>query len=190
MYDEYSEMTIEEIKSLSKELAEIKKLISVQNQLLRNNNLLLQKQVMLSTEKEQTKINMPNDWSPYIGKNLYLQCSHKKDAIFFSELFAKKIEGNMFISKAMSDSEFASEINRVVPGDVIFIDVTENIFSDKLETMLKDIYQEKCIKVSIGKGETARIISIDVPEVYFVVYSFSEEIVPKWICDNYTFVKL
>ncbi len=184
MFNEYDEITIDELKGISNDLAEIKQLISVQNQLLRSNNLLLRKQLMSKNAINYVE-NIPKDYSSLLNKNISLVCPCKKRAISFAKELADAANSNLIISKACKEGEVAAEINGAQEGDYIFIDLSENIYYEKLEVIISDVCKESCINFHFGVGETARDVRFDVPPIKFIVHSYDDELVPEWIENHF-----
>ena len=138
------------------------------------NNVLLRKISKDSTDDKMIEQNVDD----YLNKNLLLINDFKMETISFAKKISKKMESKLIVSKAKSASELASVINGAEENDIVFIDVTDESFDEHMTNIIYDCIKDKCINVTIGKGAGAREIQADIPGVFFILYTYLEELIP------------
>lgn len=176
MYKEDEDMydpVLEELKGISCYLKEIKLLMKKQIKIENMNNVLLRKINKDSMDDKMIEHNV--DY--YLNKNLLIINDFKMETISFAKKISKKMNSKLIISKAKTDSELASVINGAEENDIVFIDVTDESFDEHMAKIIYDCIKEKCIYVTIGKGVGAREINVEIPGVFFILYTYLEELI-------------
>lgn len=184
MYDfEIFDSMYGELQNISKKMDEIKELLNQQIKVENVNNILLR--MLLTGEKiEYSSPNLfENVQKDYRDKNTLIINPSKKESIKFARMITSNISNNFFISTAKSESEFATELMGAIDGTYIFVDISDSGFNEKMGQMLYDCVKNRYIKVNIGKGEFAREVQLDIPEIKFIVYTYMEELLPDGLSD-------
>lgn len=184
MFDEemYDSM-LDELKSITKSMKEIKELISQQISVENKKYILLQK--ILEGQNQTTfldeKINL--DLNKYADKNLLIINSSSRLSFNIAKKITTNIKGKFVKSEAKTDNELVNFINSLSDGDVVFIDVSEPTFNNKMGKIIYDCVKNKYINISIGNGVETRSIHLDIPEVTFIVFAYLEDFLPEGLKD-------
>lgn len=187
--DEIYDPILEELRSISETMKELEKLISQQISIENANNFLLRKLLENPNDRNLGKSIESIDVDKYLYKDILFINSSQDETIKNAKKIATGMEGEFIISEAKSDSELAALINGLSNGDIVFVDVSEPFFDKKMGKVLYDCIKDKCINILIGKGPGARSVRLDIPEVYFYVYTYMEELLPNGIKELLTYVE-
>lgn len=176
IYDMYKSLS-EDIKSLRNEIAELRNEQQLTNSLLR---------IILSTEFDE-----------YLLPNENELCSHKSCAIIynnFDEVFAllnaivSKTDNNVRLFEGIKEGDLAACITQAQEGDYILIKGDRISFSDELQSLLIEVIKSNTLNVTIGRGEGARIIKFDVPNLHYVFFSTLDELLPERMIEAFPIV--
>ncbi|MFQ8662007.1 MAG: hypothetical protein ACLR9S_00175 [Lachnospiraceae bacterium] len=175
--DEIYDPVLEELRGISASMKELEKLLLQQISIENANNVLLRKLVQRNFENSgKTMINL--DFNQFSNKNILIINSSKEESLEIAKKISAETPGKFVVSEAKTDSEFAAMINNLSDGDIIFVDVSDPIFDKKMGKIIYDCVKERCIYVPIGKGSGSRVLQLEVPEIYFIVYSYLEDLIP------------
>ena len=75
------------------------------------------------------------------------------------------------IDRAVTDGELVSDLNNLMDGDVVFINCIYIYKSQGLYELLQGAVLHNCVEMQIGKGDSARMICLDLPRVHYVLYA-------------------
>lgn len=176
IYDMYKSLS-EDIKSLRNEIAELRSEQQLTNTLLK---------IILSTE-----------FDDYLLPNANEICAHKSCAIIyknFDEVYSlvNDIVGNsdkkVYLFEGIKEGDFAACITQAQEGDFILIKGDRISFSDELQSLLLEGVKSNSLNVTIGRGEGARTIKLEVPQLNYVFFSTMDELLPEHLKEVFPIV--
>lgn len=175
--EELYDPVLEELKGISALLKEIEKLVEQQISIESTNTILLKKLVERGNDIKHVH-SMQYERDTCLQNNFLIIDSSIEKGIELAKEITSNINGKFMISEAKTDGEFASLINRLSAGDVVFVDISDPLFDNKAKQVLSECIKERCINITIGKGAGSRQVSLDIPQISFIVYTCLEEFLP------------
>lgn len=180
MFDEeVYDPVVEELDSISKQMAEIQRLLEQQVKIEISNNMLLRK-ILKRQFSEHFECNLQGVIvENYKEKNMLLINGSIETCKKVAKKIAESTNKRFIVATATSSRELIAALFDAQDGDIIFYDATTPFFDQEtLEILLKSIKREE-VELVVGKGETMRKIVLDLPTVYFVVYADMIELIPE-----------
>ena len=187
--DEVYDPVLEELKNISASVRELQKLISQEISIENANNILLRKLLEQQSDKKDEYIISTFPIDKYINKNLLIMNPSKEVGLQIAKQMSSNMQGNFVVSEAKSDSELAAVINKLSDGDIVFVDVSDPLFDNKMARVLSECIKNYYINIPIGRGVNSRIVQMDIPKVQFVIYTYLEEFLPSDIKKILTLVE-
>lgn len=176
--DEIYDPVLEELKSISVSMRELQKMISQEISIANANNILLRKLLEQQGDKKDEDVISTLQIDKYVHNNLLVINPSKESGLEIAKQVASNKQGKFSVSEAKSDSELAALINNLTDGDMVFVDVSDPLFDNKMARVLLECVKDYCINIPIGQGPSSRIVQIEVPKVQFIVYTYLEELLP------------
>lgn len=176
IYDMYKSLS-EDIKSLRNEIAELRNEQQLTNSLLK---------IILSTE-----------FDDYLLPSANGICAHKGCAIIYKNfdavysLVSEIVENSdkkVYLFEGIKEGDFAACITQAQEGDYILIKGDRISFSDELQSLMIEVVKNNTLNVTIGRGEGARIIKFDVPQLHYVFFSTMDELLPEHLKEVFPIV--
>lgn len=173
--DEIYDPVLEELKDISVSMRELQKLISQEISIANANNILLRKLLEQQSKKDNENKIANLQINKFMHKNLLIINPSKEVGLEIAKQVTSNLEGNFSVSEAKSDSELAALVNNLSDGDIVFVDVSDPLFDNKMARVLLECVKDYCINIPIGQGAAARNVRIEVPKVQFIIYTYLEE---------------
>lgn len=180
---------VEELKEISSSIKELKSLVKQQIKIDSMNNILLKKICYSKDKSSNNKEIEDREIEKYINKNLLFINKSKDEAIYFLNRLRKINDSKVVISDAKTPGELASIINGCKENDIIFLDITERYFDEKMLDIVYHCIKDKRIYIPRGQGDRVNIMELEISCVNFIIYTYTEEILTKEIKDILTHIR-
>lgn len=176
IYDMYKSLS-EDIKSLRSEIAELRNEQQLTNSLLK---------IILATEFDDYLLPNANDVLACKSCSIIYKSFDEVSALI--DEIANKCDKKVYLFEGIKEGDFAACISQAQEGDFILIKGDRISFSDELQLLLNEAIKSNTLNVTIGRGEGARIIKFDVPNLHYVFFSTMDELLPEHMIEAFPIV--
>lgn len=177
--DEIYDPVLDELRSLTGEMKELHNLLEQQISIERANNMLLRRLLQQQLSDVQGKRLEELDTIQFKEKNILVVDSSRDNCFEFADKIARMNNKKVINIEADSPGELYAILNNASEGDTVFLDITSPTFNEEMCKQICSCIKEACMKLTIGKGSTARVVNLELPKLYFVVYTDIREMVPE-----------
>lgn len=186
MSDDYM---FDELYSIEKKIDKLCNLIEEQNRIALSNNQLLRKLVNSRKTDSEEFSSFNNNADMYAKDNLLIVHESIEKSYDYVRDIAITKDVKIEDFRHGNKGEFTAKIMSLEENDFLFIDIRNPCFDAELFELLKECIETNSFEFTIGAGSDARVIRIDIFPLRYVIYTDTEEIIPKEMKPLFTKVK-
>lgn len=170
-----------ELVGIQEDLKELKKQVEI---LTQTNTAILDILVSLikdsSDEEPLTLKPLPLNIKEYLHKNILMVRSDKTECIQFAQEIANINEKTLkIIDSRLSVIDFVGIMNDLASDDYLFLDYQFILGNSAVEKDLLRAMKDGEVEIQIGKGEVARTIVLDLPQLHFLIYTSKRKLISE-----------
>ena len=177
--DEIYDPVLDELQSISGSVKELCNLLEQQISIERANNVLLRRLLQQQISDTQSKCLEELDVIQFKEKNILVVDSSKDNCFKLASKIADMNNKRVINIEANSPGELCAVLNNASEGDIVFLDITSPTFNEEMCVQICSCIQDACMNLTLGKGSSARIVNLELPKLYFVIYTDIRDMVPE-----------
>lgn len=124
---------------------------------------------------------LPENYDDLVDKNFIIIYDTFEPVLDFSKMIAVTKNSNLVTVQNEPTHDFMFALTGCNDNDYILIPNTVLIKNPEIEEQIINVFDTGSIELPLGKGPSARRITIDIPKLYFIIYTDSEELLSSRI---------